>query len=210
MEKTMERAMGIFSNHTKPTEKKKWLITRVLGSPTDATIKAGGFGLVRENAGLIRELASRLDPRRYPWSKRAEWSNPEKAAADFKQTMRVNRISENEIRRRHRSAAITVYLMTLLQGAAIAFGLSTALFGGSPVNGILTAAAGIVLTSGAFFRFSLQSMQLRDRNLGVGFRQWFGRKWEWIPPLDSPLIERKPKRRSAAGQTGNGDRPEGN
>lgn len=156
--------------------------------------KAFGAGHIQGGANLIRETAEKLSPAKYKPSKFKTWAYPERNQRSFRSLMREHGITETDIAARHRVFAICAYVSALVASAAITWGV-TEVIGGHPFKGFAGIVGGSALSMASLFKYSLAAMQIRDRNLNVGWVEWLSRKWEWIPPLDAPARPRKLKRK---------------
>jgi len=175
---------------------KRGIVRRIASFYGGVFTRAVGAGHIQGGAGLIRESMQKLSPMRYKPSEFKSWAYPEKNQRSFRSMMREHGISEEDVMRKHRVFAICSYASVLVASAAVTWGLS-AILGGHFFKGFAGVAGGSALSMAALFKYSLASMQIRDRNLNVGWVEWMSRRWEWIPPLEAPVRQRKIKRRRA-------------
>lgn len=158
--------------------------TEKKGGLTRMARRLAGVDELSRGRSAISELFSAIDPRKYAPSRAAEWANPPKSEVRFETLMKRNGITERDLAKRHRVHALTVYLVLFLCTGLVTSGIVSAV-GGSAFTGLAAAFTGLALGAAMGFKHSLATMQIRDRSLNTGWREWSARRGEWFPPVDA-------------------------
>lgn len=182
-------------------EKKAGFIKRhIIGAPKEAIKGALLPKEVGAGKELIKDLAGRINPARYKPSEFSSWANPAKSEISFRQAMKNAGVTEEDVSGRHKIFALSVYACLTTAMISVALGVREAA-GGEAFFGAAVGGSGLVLSSALFFKYSLAALQIRKRNLNIGWREWLSLKWEWIPPYSAPIPKKRLVKRVPAEPT---------
>lgn len=189
----------------KKENKKRGFLRRHIMDAQKEAVKESMFPReARAGIETIKELIRKIGPWRYRPSEFSTWANPKKTDISFRQAMRKAGVSEEDLVPKHKIFAISTYACVLAAGLSAALGIGRTI-GGEAYFGVAIGGSGLVLSLSLFFKYSLAAMQIRKRDLNIGWREWLAHKWEWIPPYEIKV--RRIVRRKIAEEVDNTERP---
>jgi hypothetical protein len=124
---------------------------------------------VKAGKEFINELFGKINPGRYKPSEFSKWANPEKTELSFREAMRRAGATEESLVGKHKICALSAYACVFITGLSTALGAIQTM-NGSPFFGAALGASGILLSLALFFKYSLAALQIRKRDLNIGWR----------------------------------------
>lgn len=140
-----------------------------------------GWAGIAEAGRWICRGADMLSPKRFPWSKRAEWSNPAPSKETFDGAAYRLRADEERIRRSHAMLAASSLIAGTGCLAIVGFGISHAM--GGSAAGVMASIGMAAVTGAVAATHSFRCWKLRTRDINSGMADFAASPKSWIPPL---------------------------
>ncbi len=140
-----------------------------------------GWKDVASHARWIREGASHIDPRKYPWNDREKWMRPAKVKETFEGAMYRHNADEKRIGRNHLMFSLSAYvglfgsMLMLERGMLFAYERDVA--------GVMAAIGAFAPVCAAWLCYSFQAWKLRTRDINSDFPDFLAAPTAWFPPL---------------------------